>query len=56
MDSKRQQKIQKFEDQSFEFKFDSHFDQNGAFYYLGTKGLQKPYENPYKSNQISIFS
>ena len=38
------------------FKYEYDFDENGIFYYLGTKGKIVPYKNPHEIGQIKVFA
>ena len=38
------------------FKYEYDFDENGIFYYLGTKGKILPYKNPHEIGQIKVFA
>ena len=39
-----------------EFVFQSHFDEEGALYYLGSLGKSRPYQNPHTIEQVQAFS
>ena len=38
------------------FKYTYDFDENGALYYLGTKGKRHQYRNPHEINMVKAFS
>ena len=38
------------------FKYTYDFDENGALYYLGTKGKKYPYRNPHELNLVTVFA
>ena len=38
------------------FKYIYDFDENGAFYYLGTKGKKYSYINPHKLKIVNVFA
>lgn len=38
-----------------EFNFNYNFDENGVFYWLGTKGKTAKYVNPYSSGEVKVF-
>ena len=38
------------------FKYSYDFDENGALYYLGTKGKRHQYRNPHEINMVRAFS
>ena len=38
------------------FTYEYDFDENGVFYYLGTKGKISPYQNPHEIGQIKVFA
>ena len=41
--------------QFIEFNYDYDFDENGIFYYLGSFGKQKQWQNPQLLGQIKVF-
>ena len=38
------------------FKYTYDFDENGALYYLGTKGRRHQYRNPHEINMVKAFA
>ena len=38
------------------FKYSYDFDENGALYYLGTKGKRHQYRNPHEINMVKVFA
>lgn len=43
------------EDDEVEFRYNYDFDENGALYYLGTKGHMQNYVNPYTLSQVKVY-
>lgn len=43
------------EDDEIEFRYNYDFDENGALYYLGTKGHTQNYVNPYTLSQVKVY-
>lgn len=39
-----------------EFVYEYDFDQNGVFYYLGSKGKTASYKNPHDQSQVKVYS
>lgn len=40
---------------NLEFHYESDFDQNGVLFYIGTKGLKQPYQNPAQLGLVKVF-
>ena len=49
-------KTQDFNDRPYEFVFQSHFDEEGALFYLGSFGKRRLYQNPHTVGQVQAFS
>lgn len=45
-----------FQQRPYEFVFQSHFDENGALYFLGTFGKKRLYQNPHTIGQVQAFA
>lgn len=43
------------DDDEVEFRYNYDFDENGALYYLGTKGGTQNYVNPYTLSQVKVY-
>lgn len=41
---------------SISFIYEYDFDQNGVFYYMGTKGHNRPFTNPHTAGYMKVFS
>ena len=46
---------QNMDDKKIEFLYNYNFDENGVFYWLGSKGRTKPYKNPYTIGEVKVF-
>ena len=44
-----------FQTRPYEFVFTSHFDEEGALYYLGSFGKKRLYQNPHSVGQVRAF-